>query len=142
MGGDPTRDDRAGPRGARRPAEGRLRPVAAGDRRRRPAAGKRLGQQAGAVRPVPERRQLQHLGHAIVGDKLYGLDESWYLKCVRDELTTEEWQKLILKNQALHAHTLRFHWRAHDWVFVAEPADEFVDFIETVSESEEETHFD
>jgi 23S rRNA pseudouridine1911/1915/1917 synthase len=86
------------------------------------------------------RIHLQHLGHPIVGDKLYGLDESWYLKFVKDELTADEWRKLILKNQALHARTLRFHWRARDWEFVAEPADKVVDFIETVSETEEETN--
>ena len=73
---------------------------------------------------------------------LYGLDESWYLIFVMDELTESEWQKLILKNQALHAHTLRFHWRDRSWEFVAEPADEFVDFIATVSESKEESCFD
>ena len=77
-----------------------------------------------------------------MGDKLYGLDESWYLKFVKDELTEVDWQKLVLKNQALHAHTLRFHWHGRDWEFVAEPADEFVDFIETVSESEEDTYCD
>ena len=87
------------------------------------------------------RIHLQHLGHPIVGDKLYGLDESWYLKFVKDELTAEEWQKLILKNQALHAHTLRFQWLDRNWEFVSEPADEFVDFIETVSESEEDFCF-
>ena len=76
-----------------------------------------------------------------MGDKLYGLDESWYLKFVKDELTDSDWQKLVFKKQALHAHTLRFHWRGRDWEFVAEPADEFVDFIETVSESEEEIYF-
>ncbi len=70
------------------------------------------------------------------------MDASWYLKFVKDELTPAEWARLILKNQALHAHTVRFAWRGRDWEFVAEPADAFVDFIETVSEEEEETYRD
>ena len=99
------------------------------------------------VAPVTGRKHqirihLQHLGHPIVGDKLYGLEESWYLKFVRDELTAADWKRLILKNQALHAHTLRIQWRGRDWEFIAEPADELVDFIETVSEAEEETFQD
>ena len=32
---------------------------------------------------------------------------------------------------------MQFYWRDRDWSFVAEPADEFVDFIETVDEEEE-----
>jgi hypothetical protein len=43
-----------------------------------------------------------------------------------------------LKNQALHAHSVRFDWRDRGWEFTAEPADELVDFIETVNEEEEE----
>jgi len=82
------------------------------------------------------RIHLNHLGYPIVGDKLYGLDESWYLKFAKDELTASEWQKLILKNQALHARELRLHWRAADWIFEAEPEDEFVDFIETIESAE------
>ena len=41
-----------------------------------------------------------------------------------------------------HAHTLQFHWRERDWSFVAEPADELVDFIETIDEEEEELYAD
>lgn len=93
------------------------------------------------VEPVTGRKHqirihLQHHGHPIVGDKLYGLNESWYLKLAKNELTTDDWQKLILKNQALHARELRLHWRDNDWLFEAEPEDEFVDFIETIESTE------
>ncbi|MBR90781.1 MAG: RNA pseudouridine synthase [Verrucomicrobiales bacterium] len=93
------------------------------------------------VEPVTGRKHqirihLQHLGHPIVGDKLYGLDESWYLKFARDELANDDWGRLILKNQALHAREVRFHWRTQDWLFEAEPKDEFCDFIETFEEAE------
>ena len=88
------------------------------------------------------RIHLQHLGHPIVGDKLYGEDALLYLKLAKGELTAEDHRRLILKNQALHAHTLRFAWRGRDWEFVAEPADDFVDFIETVSRDEEEAFMD
>ena len=94
------------------------------------------------VKPVTGRKHqirihLAHIGHPIVGDKLYGVDGSLYLKLVRDELTDTDWQKLILRNQALHAYKVRFEWRDRDWEFIAEPADELVDFIVTVSDTEE-----
>ena len=82
------------------------------------------------------RIHLQHLGHPIVGDKLYGHDESWYLKFAKDELIDAEWQKLILRNQALHAREVRFHWRERAWLFEAEPEDAFCDFIETFGSAE------
>jgi len=88
------------------------------------------------------RIHLQHLGHSIVGDKLYGPDPALYLKLAKGELTDADRARLILTHQALHAHTLQFHWRERDWSFVAEPADELVDFIETVDEEEEELYAD
>lgn len=77
------------------------------------------------------RIHLQHLGYPIVGDKLYGHDESCYLKFAKGELTDAGWKKLILRNQALHAREVRFSWRERDWLFEAEPEDAFCDFIET-----------
>ena len=44
----------------------------------------------------------------------------------------------ILRNQALHAREVRFHWRGRDWLFEAEPEDAFCDFIETVELVESE----
>ena len=88
------------------------------------------------------RIHLQHLGHSIVGDKLYGPDPALYLKLAKGELTDADRAQLILTHQALHAHTVQFYWRDRDWSFVAEPADELVDFIETVDEEEEERYAD
>ena len=88
------------------------------------------------------RIHLAHLGHPIVGDKLYGVDGSCYLKLVRGELEENDWGKLIMRNHALHAYGLRFNWRDQDWEFIAEPAAMFVDFIVTVSGKEEKGYAD
>ena len=49
------------------------------------------------------RIHLAHIGHPIVGDKLYSGDEDLYLALVEGRLTDEQRQRLILRNHALHA---------------------------------------
>jgi 23S rRNA pseudouridine1911/1915/1917 synthase len=49
------------------------------------------------------RIHLSHIGHSIVGDKLYGGDEMLYLDFVKERLTAEQQLRLMLPNHALHA---------------------------------------
>ena len=74
------------------------------------------------------RIHLAHIGHPIVGDKLYGGDEDLYLALVEDRLTIEQKRKLLLENQALHAGSVRFSWRLTAWDFRAAPGREFAAF--------------
>ena len=54
------------------------------------------------------RATLCSLGHPLVGDKLYGPDETCYLRLRRGGLTEEDREKLLLPRQALHAWKLAF----------------------------------
>ena len=54
------------------------------------------------------RASLKSLGFPIVGDKMYGLDESYYLKFIRKEFKEADLQVLRMQRQALHAHILKF----------------------------------
>ncbi len=74
------------------------------------------------------RIHLAHVGHPIVGDKLYGGDEQIYLDFVQHRLTFEQREKLILENHALHARKVRFDWRGKMISFRAEPERWFTDF--------------
>ncbi len=74
------------------------------------------------------RIHLAHLGHPIVGDKLYGGDEMLYLDFVKERLTLEQHHRLILENQALHARAVRFAWRNCAREFIAEPEPWFAGF--------------
>ena len=76
------------------------------------------------------RIHLAHLGHPIVGDKLYGGDEQIYLDFVQYRLTPEQKKKLILENHALHAREIRFSWRGKAISFYAEPERWFSDFLD------------
>ncbi len=67
------------------------------------------------------RIHLAHLGHPIVGDKLYGGDEDLYLALVEDRLTLEQKRRLLLPNQALHARMVQFYWRDRPVEFHCKP---------------------
>jgi 23S rRNA pseudouridine1911/1915/1917 synthase len=86
------------------------------------------------VRPLTGRKHqirihLSHFGHPIVGDKLYGLNESYYLDFVKYRLTNEQRKRLILPNHALHGRAVRFTWRGKERRFEAKPERWFTEFL-------------
>lgn len=83
------------------------------------------------------RIHLAHIGHPIVGDKLYGGDEELYLAFVQYRLSDEQRLRLTLANQALHANSVRFEWREQQWTFSAEPETWFREFHANADKSVE-----
>lgn len=75
------------------------------------------------------RIHLAHIGHPIVGDKLYGGDEDLYLALVEDRLTEEQRGRLILPYHALHAGRIEFAWQGAPRTFEAEPEKWFSEFV-------------
>ncbi|MFH0944135.1 MAG: RluA family pseudouridine synthase [Planctomycetota bacterium] len=54
------------------------------------------------------RVHMDAIGHHLVGDKIYGVDEELFVKYYDDALTEEDQARLLLPRQALHAHRLSF----------------------------------
>jgi 23S rRNA pseudouridine1911/1915/1917 synthase len=76
------------------------------------------------------RIHLAHIGHPIVGDKIYGGDEDLYLALVENRLTPGQRQQLILPHQALHARAVRFQWQGRAMEFTCPPEPWFTKFAE------------
>jgi 23S rRNA pseudouridine1911/1915/1917 synthase len=55
------------------------------------------------------RVHLSHLGHPLVGDKIYGPDETCYLDFIAQGWTPDLQRRLQLPRQALHSSALWFH---------------------------------
>ena len=65
------------------------------------------------------RVHLAHIGHPVIGDKIYGPDPNLYLKFIAEGWTEEHQRVLGLPRHALHAHELRFEWNGAELTFTA-----------------------
>jgi len=65
------------------------------------------------------RVHLAHLGHPVIGDKIYGPDPNLYLKFIAEGWTEEHARVLGLTRHALHAHELHFTWNGVEHHFTA-----------------------
>lgn len=82
------------------------------------------------------RIHLAHIGHSIVGDKLYGGDEDLYMALVEDRLTLAQREKLILPHHALHAAEVRFQWQQTEKIYSAEPEPWFREFHQPLASAD------
>ena len=75
------------------------------------------------------RIHLAHVGHPIVGDKIYGGDPRRYLRFVEGRWTEADRVALRTACHLLHASEVRFFWREREWVFRSPAEEEFVRFL-------------
>ncbi|MGH7978433.1 MAG: RluA family pseudouridine synthase [Limisphaerales bacterium] len=80
------------------------------------------------------RIHLAHIGHSIVGDKIYGGDQDLYLALVQGRLNDKQKRTLILPHQALHAQSVRFSWRGKPVEFCCAPEKWFREFAEVADQ--------
>jgi 23S rRNA pseudouridine1911/1915/1917 synthase len=76
------------------------------------------------------RIHLAHVGHPLVGDKLYGPDPGLYLAFVQRRLTVEQKARLMLPSHGLHAARLWLPWEGEERGFGSEPERTFRNFVE------------
>ncbi|HEV3272873.1 MAG TPA: RluA family pseudouridine synthase [Candidatus Methylacidiphilales bacterium] len=77
------------------------------------------------------RVHLAHIGHPVIGDKIYGPDPNLYLKFIAEGWTAEHQRLLGLPRHALHAHELRFPWNGNEMAFTAPLPDDMLALIAT-----------
>ena len=66
------------------------------------------------------RVHLSWLGFPLLGDKIYGGDETCYLDFIEQGWTPQLASRLYFCRHALHASSLRFPWRG-EWIHVQAP---------------------
>ena len=76
------------------------------------------------------RIHLSYIGHPIVGDKLYGGDEGLYLAFVKNALSEEQWERLMTRNQCLHAGHVSFELLGTRRSYYAAPEEWFMRFVQ------------
>ncbi|MCE9518350.1 MAG: RluA family pseudouridine synthase [Verrucomicrobia bacterium] len=76
------------------------------------------------------RVHLEHLGFPVVGDKIYGGDESCYLEFIKTGWTPALEKKLLLSRQALHSQRMEVEDALGNLAWEAPLAAEMRDFVE------------
>ena len=74
------------------------------------------------------RAHAQWMGHHVVGDKIYGEDENFYLKFIDSGVAGEMLEILQMRRQALHAYEMDFS-KVFGKVFRAPLKPDFLDFM-------------
>jgi 23S rRNA pseudouridine1911/1915/1917 synthase len=83
------------------------------------------------------RVHLAESGHPIVGDKIYGADETCYLDFIETGWTLDLERRLLLNRQALHAHRLR--WPVADRAWTCALPAVLESFVSAASSKQETT---
>jgi len=82
------------------------------------------------------RVHLSHIGYPIIGDKIYGRDDSLYLRYIETGLTEDMMQELILPRHALHASTLSFRYKEQDYKFTTPLPEDLQGFLNTLEKAD------
>ena len=89
------------------------------------------------VRPRTGRKHqirvhAEHIGHRVVGDKIYGPDEELYIEFIEKGWTARLEAALPMKRQALHCHRYDFDFPESTVSFTAEPQEDIRSFCAQV----------
>lgn len=87
------------------------------------------------VSPVTGRKHqirvhAEHIGHRIVGDKIYGPDETLYIEFIESGWTERLQAMLPMQRQALHCYRYEFDFPEGTVGFTAPPTADFREFCE------------
>jgi 23S rRNA pseudouridine1911/1915/1917 synthase len=74
------------------------------------------------------RVHAEHIGHRIVGDKIYGPDETLYIEFIENGWTERLEAALPIKRQALHCHRYDFEFPEGTVSFTAPLQEDMLDF--------------
>ena len=77
------------------------------------------------------RVHAAHLGYPLVGDKIYGGDETCYLDFITTGWTADLQRRLLLPRHALHACRLTFPWQGREVTVESPLPQDMLELLET-----------